>query len=437
MESRSDASGQFQNFLDSATRYKKSVPTKSIEFIENSLKIANQSKNKTQLGASYSVLGDVYMNLAQYDLAVSNYTIAADNSSNTTILLKLAKAYRLNGNNEESEQQYLNLLKKRGVTTSQKIEIHEGLGDIQAKKKEQTNAFNRYQKALTLAKDINDKSRIIDLNAKLSATLEAQGETARAERYLQSNFEVQQSPKKAAIESKRAADFYSRNKNVAKEVEQRQETLKKLEEAETDEVIVDDTELKLTKPQAKLDLGNALLKQNNTSDAISLLEESAAEAESTDDFRTQKDALQSLSEVYVSLGDEDKALTNYQKYVSLVDKVYKQKENEIARLVGLNKDLSEKQNRISSLEKDRELSESKIQLYQTENRLTVENDRRQKLIIYSLSIGLALLLFSLFWMFRSNRQRKLTNNLLALKSLRTQMNPHFIFNAFNAITTLY
>ncbi len=430
---RSDSSVQFQNFLDSANRYKKSVPAKSIEFIGNSLKIANESKNKEQLGASYSVLGDVYMNLAQYDLAVSNYTIATDNVNSTPNQLKLAKALLLNENFTTSKEKYDALLKKRGITTSQKIEIYEGLGDVHKKERRQTKAFDMYQTALTLAKQLSATSKITSLNVKISALLEEQGETAKAEDYLQSNFTVQQSPEKIALDNNNAAEFYSRNKNIDKEVEQRKKTLKNLEDADVEEVVVED--VKLTKPKAKLDLGNALLKQNNTNDAISFLEESEAEAESADDFKTQIDALQSLSEAYVSLGDDDKALTNYQKYVSLVDKVYKQKENEIARLVGLNKDLSEKQNRISSLEKDRELSESKIQLYQTENRLTVENDRRQKLIIYSLLIGLALLLFSLFWMFRSNRQRKLANNLLALKSLRTQMNPHFIFNALNSVNS--
>ena len=38
-------------------------------------------------------------------------------------------------------------------------------------------------------------------------------------------------------------------------------------------------------------------------------------------------------------------------------------------------------------------------------------------------------------MFRSNKQRKLSNNLLALKSLRSQMNPHFIFNALNSVNS--
>jgi len=431
-----DDSVLFDIQLDSANRYKKNAPRKSIGFVENSLKIANQTKNKAQLAASYRMLGDVYMNLKQYDLAVSNYTIVVDNSKNSADELKLAKALLLNRNYQKSENRYTALLKNRGIATAQKIEIYEGLGDIYSKQNEHAKALNQYQTALTLAKRIQNTVKTTTLNSKISSVLEAQGETAKAEGYLlQNTSQVQQSPKKAVVESRRAADFYSRNKNVDKEVIQRQETLRNLEEAELDEILVEDEDVAFTKSKAKLDLGNALLKQNKPSEAIPLLEESAAEAAISNDIATQKDAVQRLSEVYVSLGDDNKALSNYKKYVSLVDQLYKQKENEINEAVTLNKDLSEKQNRISSLEKDRELSESKIQLYQTENRLTVENDRRQKAIIYGLLIGLALLLFSLFWMFRSNRQRRLANNLLALKSLRTQMNPHFIFNALNSVNS--
>jgi tetratricopeptide (TPR) repeat protein len=376
------------------------------------------------------------MNLKQYDLAVSNYAIALDNAKNLSNQLKYAKALLLNASYQESEGQYQSLLQNRNITTNQKVAVYEGLGDIYSKQQQFSKAFNQYQTALTLAKRVNNTSKIAVLNSKISGALESQGETDKAEGYLlQNTSQVQQSPQKAVIESKRAADFYSRNKNVDKEVIQRQETLKSLEDADLDEVIVEDEGTTLTKPKAKLDLGNALLKQNKASEAIPLLEESAAEAEISNDIVTQKDAVQRLSEAYVSLGDDDRALNNYKKYVSLVDKLYKQKENEINEVVTLNKDLSEKQNRISSLEKDRELSENKIQLYQTENRLTVENDRRQRAIIYGLLIGLALLVFSLFWMFRSNRQRKLANNLLALKSLRTQMNPHFIFNALNSVNS--
>uniref|UniRef100_UPI003F677F21 histidine kinase n=1 Tax=Listeria monocytogenes TaxID=1639 RepID=UPI003F677F21 len=58
---------------------------------------------------------------------------------------------------------------------------------------------------------------------------------------------------------------------------------------------------------------------------------------------------------------------------------------------------------------------------------------RQKWLIYSLVFGMLLLGLTTYFFYRSNKQQKLANNLLALKSLRSQMNPHFIFNALNSV----
>ena len=69
-------------------------------------------------------------------------------------------------------------------------------------------------------------------------------------------------------------------------MEQRKQTLKNLEEADINEVVSED--IVLNKPKAKLDLGNALLKQLNYKEAIPILEESASEAESSKDILTQK-----------------------------------------------------------------------------------------------------------------------------------------------------
>lgn len=426
----------FQQFIDSAIIYNKKDPIKSINFISTAL-LQVDNNNKGQLAQSYSVLGDVYMNLKQYDLAVGNYKIASDNVENIATELKLARAYLLNNEFKNSENQYKSILKNGSITKDQKIEVQEGLGDVYFKSKQNQSALSQYKTALNLAKTEQKTAKITNLNIKISAVLEATGQIAKAEDFLlqpQVNA-AKGNSEKSAIQSQNAAEFYSRNNNIDKEVQQRKITLKNIEEAELNEVVIEDEEAGISKPKVKYDLGNALLKQKNYEEAIPMLEESAAEAENSSDILTQKDAVQRLSEAYATLGDDSKALSNYRQYVSIVDKLYQQKEEEINAIVALNRDLSEKQNRITSLEKDRELSESKFQLYQTENQLTVENDRRQKLIIYALLSGLVLLLFSLFWMIRSNKQKKLANNLLALKSLRTQMNPHFIFNALNSVNS--
>lgn len=425
---------QFSIQLDSALRYSNTNPTKSIDYLGTALNFAGN--NRSQLSQSYEVLGDVYTNLKQYDLAASNYKIANNNRNSIAIQLKLANAYQLNNELDKGKNIYSDLLKNNSITTVQRIVAYEGLGDVYFKVNDYQKALQEYRTALNLNERASNKTRRTNINSKIATTLDALGQRAQAEGFLNRSIEsaAEESPQKAVIQSQKAADFYSKNNSLEKEVQQRKRTLKTLEEEAIDEVIVEDNK-KITKSRAKLDLGNAYLKQNRLDEAIPLLEASVADAENDDDLETQKDAVQKLSEAYVSLGNEDKALSNYKKYVSLVDVLYKQKEGEIADAINLNRSLSEKQNRITSLEKDRALSESKLQLYQTENQLTVANDRRQKLTIYALLAGLILLSFSLFWMLRSNRQRKLANNLLALKSLRTQMNPHFIFNALNSVNS--
>ena len=40
-----------------------------------------------------------------------------------------------------------------------------------------------------------------------------------------------------------------------------------------------------------------------------------------------------------------------------------------------------------------------------------------------------------YFFYRSSKKQKLANHVLALRSLRSQMNPHFIFNALNSVNS--
>jgi LytS/YehU family sensor histidine kinase len=108
--------------------------------------------------------------------------------------------------------------------------------------------------------------------------------------------------------------------------------------------------------------------------------------------------------------------------------LYAKKVQEISQAARFSRNIAEQQNRITTLESDRALSKSKYDL-------TQERNKRQQLIIYSLLGGLLLLLITGFLMYKYIKQQRLANNLLALKSLRSQMNPHFIFNALNSVNS--
>jgi len=168
--------------------------------------------------------------------------------------------------------------------------------------------------------------------------------------------------------------------------------------------------------------------QKNYTEAIPYLEKSRAEAGEREDLVVEKDANRKLSEVFEEVGDFAKAKEAYEAYKKSVEALLIKKEQQISQAKRFNKNIADKQNRITSLESDRELSESRYQLNQEQN-------KSQKIIIYSLIGGLILLLFAAYLMYKYIKQQRLANNLLALKSLRSQMNPHFIFNALNSVNS--
>ncbi|PID69249.1 MAG: sensor histidine kinase [Flavobacteriales bacterium] len=429
------SSGNFNKNLKQAKTLKNSNPLKSIDYIRDALEIATKNNNQTQLAQSYYILGDIYMVLKQYDLAIKNYKLSLSYSKDLRVSLKLAKAFAKNGEAKKAILRYKNSLSEKGISMRQKITAHTGLGDTYMFENNHSKAVSHYRSAMEIAKTVGDKEIKEALNLKLSQAYEATGDLNRAEQYLLLNKKVDDNKKLNAARTKQAADFYSRNNEVDKEVQFRKQALEALEESDAPEQIMSlkSSDMDINTSQAKLDLGKALLKQKKYTEALPVLEESAREAGVMDDISTQKEAVQQLSETYANLGKEDKALSKYREYVALVDKLYDRKQEEIDKIVALNRELLEKETRISSLEKDRELNESRYQLFQTENKLSTAIERRQQWIIYSLFGGLALLLVALYFMYRSNKQRKLANNVLALRSLRTQMNPHFIFNALNSV----
>ena len=429
---------EFPILLDSAQHYKKSNPFKSIEFIEDALKSqTSKRENSLNISNAYEVLGDVYMNLKQYDLASKNYKTALNSNRSTSVKLKLGKALSLENKSDESIK-ILNSIVTSKMTALQKIEVYETLGDNFLKLNNNQNAESNFNLALSFANANKLNEKVTALTSKLAKVSNLQGRVTEAENYLDSTIAVSKKTtlNKRAVITNSVANQYRSQNNFDKEIELKKQTLQELEEANLNEVIVEsDENEKISVQQLNLDIGNAYAKKKSFTEAIDYLEKSKDDAGKAADIETKKEAVEQLSEIYKNVGDYKKALSNYQEYVSLVDILYKKKEQEIEDAVAINKTLAEKQNRINSLEKDRALTESQNKLYDSEQQITVENYKRQRLIIYSLIGGLLLLLAAIYFMYKSNKQRRLANNLLALKSLRSQMNPHFIFNALNSVNS--
>ncbi len=431
------SSSQYQTYLDSAYYFKKINIEKSIDFITKAIIKLGPNGNKNQLAKSYTILGEIYEYYKQYDLAIRSYKEALDVEKSIKTELLLGKSYILNKEFKNAETIFSILLKKPEIELLEKVEIYEGMGDAHKGLGYTNRSLENYNKGLSLAKGISILPKITDLNSKIADTYAADNQLEEAEMYYENSIElsIQQQPQRAVQEKEKVADFYNQNSLYDKEIKLRKKSLEDFQQLNKKSVRLPKTSQttmasdSISAQRIKYKIGNALLSQQKYVQAIPFLEESIKEAGDNDDLIVQKDATRKLSEVYEYQGDFSKAYETYQKYVAMVDTLYIRKEQEISRAVRFNKDIASKQNRISGLEKERELYQSKYDLAMTSEKL-VEG---QKWLIYSLILVILLLGLTTYFFYRSNRQQKLANNLLALKSLRSQMNPHFIFNALNSV----
>ena len=374
-KSSPDISLEHQALLDSAEKYKAQDIERSIDYVAKSISILGKRGRKKELARSLSKLGEIYQYHKQLDLAIDNYEDALDANKTITTSLLLGRAYNLTTRFKETIDLLNPLFEIKSMPPYQSVQLCELLGDAKKGDSKISEAIQLYNKGLLIADKNQITSKMTDLNSKIAETYSLSNQTIEAEAYYGNSLE-------------------------------------------------------LATQQA---IANAYISQDKYNEAIPFLERSIVEAGSEDDLVVQKDATRKLSEVYKEKGDFTKALDTYQSYVALVDSLYVRKEQEIFRATRFNREISNAQNRLAGLEQERELSQSKYDLALTEQELAQESNARQQWIIYSLIFGLLSTLLAAFFFYRSNQQQKLANNLLALKSLRSQMNPHFIFNALNSV----
>ncbi|MCI2229140.1 histidine kinase [Polaribacter sp. MSW13] len=421
----------YLQYLDSAKFYKKKDIDKSLSFIEKALK-NNQSKERN--AATYKTLAEIYTYWKQYDLAINNYKLSIQIREDVGTKIDLAKTQFLLKEFSNSQQTFLEL-QKSNLSNYEKILVAEGLGDIDFVLKKYTSAKNNYQKALLIAKDNFVTPKVTDLNSKLADVFAAEGNMEQANIRFKNSLELasKENLNRALKEEEKVADFYNSNRRFDEEIKLRKESLKKAKlEKTTKNKSQSDS---ITSQKINYKIGNAYFLKEDYNEAIPFLKESKKDANKNNDIIIEKDATRKISEVYATVGDYDNALKSYQEYVKLVDASYVKKEQEIKQVQRFSKKISDNQNRIASLEKDKELAESKISLAYIDNKLSEESNRRQRQIIYSLTGGVLLMILLMYFMYRNSKQQKLANNLLALKSMRSQMNPHFIFNALNSVNS--
>jgi tetratricopeptide (TPR) repeat protein len=422
--------------LDSATNYVNTNPALAFDYIEQALTSAIKNKNQEAEAECYAVIGEINFGVQQYDLAIDNYTKAIiiyaqlGNTKKEYEVKELrAKAYELENELDKSEAHYKeSAIQAQNTSDVRKLKSSKkSLANIYQKKGEDAKAIQELEEVRQMDISGGNKQDQLTTNEKLIEAYSSSN-TSRALELSEENEEIATKSKDTTALINTLQDRAEVYGNIGNSNEKLNVLQQSLEVRKLQKDISGQSE-------DNLKISEVLLEQEKLGDAIAYLEESIELSKQTGKIETRKKALKSLSVAYDKSGDFNRALMVYKQYVEVAEESASLREQKILENLELMQSLTKRLQRIDMLENQKFLNDKTIELLKREQFVREKSLKQQQIIIASLASGMLLLFITIYLVFKSSRQKRIANQLLALRSLRSQMNPHFIFNALNSVNS--
>ena len=172
----------------------------------------------------------------------------------------------------------------------------------------------------------------------------------------------------------------------------------------------------------QIQLANAYTRKGDINNANKLIISAKKSVSDKIDVKTKSKLFREASAISALRGDYELALKDYKIYEGTQQVLIEARQQEL-------------ENKIALLESQKKI-DIEANIYASNRKLGRSESMLvdfQKYIIYLLASLLLLALCSALWIYKSLRSKRIANKKLELKSLRAQMNPHFIFNALNSV----
>ncbi|MGB0887293.1 MAG: histidine kinase [Vicingaceae bacterium] len=421
--------------LNKAKKSFKTQPENALDLVHDALLIAIKESYTKQEAWAYQLLGRFNFELNEYKLSYKNYIKAIaiyekfniSSHNHPTIYYATGKSAELISDYTNSILYYNKFLKLISSNTDI-VKVKTALGDVSLKTKDFKTAEKYYSDALNIEEKQGNKNGIVILNLKLGELEKEKNNTPKAIEYYRSsqNSALQINNDQLVNQAySNISEIYEDEQNIEQGIEINQEALNYNQERNN----------KSEESQNNINIANFLLQQDKNEEAITHLNNSVIIAEEVGDIENKSKAFKALSKAYDKTGQESEAVKKYKEYQLLEDSLYNLRKEQLQAQNKKGAMLENAQNKLSLLEKDKQLNEKTIEILKQERIIQEEFITQQRILTYSLLFGILILLVTAFLVYRSNKEKNKANKLLVLKSLRAQMNPHFIFNALNSVNS--
>lgn len=321
---------------------------KSLEYLKNIIALANRLNKPVTIGQAYVRMGLFYHGVTDISNAEKYYFLGRD-------------AFRNAGRADLMANVYLNLGALYALIPdySKSLEVSQLAIEIFLERGDRGNLANCYFNIAGIYSDLNQESKAMEYLKKALSIFITQGENTRGVNVVYSamgnaylNASVDELRKMGTEPNDRLAkslDFHSKAYNIAQVINledlklsaaldlgklyeamgDRTRALKFYQEAyQLSKRNID----KKDQATSMLALGNFYLNEKNAELTLRYFEEARTIGEVNKISDVLRDAYSGLSESYEKLGDYDRALTNYRKYISVKDAIFnEEKEKEVTR----------------------------------------------------------------------------------------------------------
>jgi serine phosphatase RsbU (regulator of sigma subunit) len=406
-------------------------------YYQNKNQFLTAIENTQKLFPIYSELKDTlgleqsYTNIALYIINGGNISRAMDSlmkklkyyeqKSNKKwagfYLRNISRSYLISGNNNKAIEYYSKTLKineeigdknESSLTIASIAEAYYNSGEF-------NKALEYYLKALKNYEELNNKDRLFAMNNAITSVYKDLNDTINAFKYQKNTYKMaveSGNPIKIGSSIRLLSQIYYAHGNYEKALEYGLECVEELRKSGFDEVIFNGLRT-VTKIYFKLKKYQLALKYGLEAEKI-------AKSSLNDlNYTTNIDLL--LYEIYKAKGNYEEALNHHINYMVIKDSI-----------VNLESQ-SELEKKAIRYEFEKNELETKA-IQEKKDAVNDEEKQQQRIILYSVSIGLFLVLLLVLFVFRGLKQKQKDNAIITQQKNEVEKSKHIIEEKHKEIT---
>ncbi|MFB6343543.1 tetratricopeptide repeat protein [Saccharicrinis sp. FJH62] len=414
---------EFRAFIELGIEYfYRNNYDKALVNFGEALKVATAINDVDLLSECNSEIGIVYKNQGDYDKALTYYDLALDMAKHTSDSSWIVSC-QINMANVFKEKGFLTIAQGyyfEALSTLERLKhdrrlaaCYQNIGEIYQKQRDYKPALDYYNKSLDLGKSANDMIRQIVINLNIGYVKIMQKDYPEARKYL---FQALKLYEETGYQHEMdecyllLGDTYLHENDLD---EAKQYFMKALDIAEKKND-------RKSKVESKRRLGNAALRSGDFKTAGTYFQKAYEEAKQLGALDLRIETGHALSAYLDTTGRYKDALYYAREEMQLKDSLFNSEKYKAIKELEIRHNLEKKDQQLSLLTEQSQVQELKLS--------------RRNRMLFALGAVIILIIVISYLLYVQNKLKEKHKAMeLEQQLLRSQMNPHFIFNSLIAI----